>query len=76
MSLHHCILEQDNISYALSQKIREFLNTKEDFYLATNSPAIIHCFEIEDKLFVSNNEYISQVNYCPYCGFQAKERVK
>ncbi len=40
---------------------------------STYGPAIRYCFEDEDgKLWVSNDEYASQVNYCPYCGQKAK----
>jgi wobble nucleotide-excising tRNase len=35
--------------------------------------AIADCYEkINGELWVSNGEYSSQVNYCPYCGHKAK----
>ena len=35
--------------------------------------AIQHCYENEaGELWVSNDEYSSQVNFCPYCGFKAR----
>lgn len=34
--------------------------------------AIDTCVETSDnRLWVTNGEYLSQVNYCPYCGFAA-----
>lgn len=37
-----------------------------------HGPAIDSCLEWEDGTFwVSNGEYQSQVNYCPYCGTKA-----
>ena len=39
--------------------------------------AIRDCTEDEDgRLFVDNCEYGSQVNFCPYCGYEAKIKVK
>lgn len=39
-------------------------------------PAIDECFEDSDGLlFVSNGEYGSQVNFCPWCGYEAKIKV-
>jgi hypothetical protein len=35
--------------------------------------AVGRCAEDEDgTLWVDNDEYASQVSYCPYCGFKAK----
>lgn len=47
-------------------------NLPESLYGA----AIDHCFEEDGKLFVSNSEYMSQVNFCPYCGYEAKIKVE
>ena len=33
--------------------------------------ALYQCAEDEGRLWVENNEYASQVNYCPYCGHKA-----
>jgi hypothetical protein len=30
------------------------------------------CYEKDEKLFVANGEYTSQVSFCPYCGAKAK----
>jgi len=38
-------------------------------------PAIDECSERGGKLYVSNGEYESQVNYCPFCGYEAKGKV-
>jgi len=38
--------------------------------------AIDECFEDEDFfLFVNNGEYGSQVNFCPFCGYEAKKKI-
>ena len=38
--------------------------------------AIDICTEHEDgTLWCGNSEYGSQVNFCPYCGFEARVRV-
>ena len=35
--------------------------------------AAYHCYEDKEKhLWISNGEYANQVNYCPFCGYQAK----
>ena len=40
-------------------------------------PAINYCCEHEDgTLHVSNDEYESQVNFCPVCGYEAKVKIK
>ena len=42
---------------------------------AAYGEAIRYCFEGEDgKLWITNEEYASQVNFCPYCGFEVKVR--
>ena len=39
--------------------------------------AVFECLEgIDGKLFVNNGEYGSRVNYCPYCGYKAKNQMK
>jgi len=38
--------------------------------------AINTCYENEeDKLIVENGEYASRVDYCPYCGYEAKVKI-
>ncbi len=40
-------------------------------------PAITHCFEdTEGNLWVSNDEYSSIVNFCPYCGYEAPKQME
>ena len=39
--------------------------------------AIFECFENGDgELIVTNDEYGNRVNYCPYCGYKAKNQMK
>jgi hypothetical protein len=39
--------------------------------------AIYRCTELEDgTLMVDNDEYGSQVDYCPYCGYEAKVKIQ
>jgi len=39
--------------------------------------AVYECYENdENELIVSNYEYASQVDFCPYCGFEAKNKIK
>ena len=38
--------------------------------------AICKCTELEDgTLMVDNDGYGSQVDYCPYCGYEAKTKI-
>ena len=38
--------------------------------------AVSECWEEEDgTLWVSNEEYTSQVNFCPTCGYEAKVKI-
>ena len=40
---------------------------------AAYGSAIFECCEDEERrLWASNEEYSSQVAFCPYCGFEAK----
>ena len=39
--------------------------------------AVIRCYEDEQgRLWVTNDEYETRVNFCPFCGYQAKSQVK
>lgn len=39
--------------------------------------AIYKCTELKDgTLMVDNDEYGSQVDYCPYCGYEAKNKIE
>ncbi len=39
--------------------------------------AVKVCYENTDgKLWVDNNEYNNQVNYCPFCGYKARIKIK
>lgn len=51
----------------------------EDDYLpsAMHGDAVTKCAEMETgELWVSNGEYASQVNFCPFCGFAARVPVQ
>ena len=37
--------------------------------------ALYECGEDEGRLWVRNDEYTSQVNYCPYCGYKAPRQL-
>jgi hypothetical protein len=40
-------------------------------------PAINYCAEEPyGSLWVGNDEYSSQVNFCPYCGYKAKIQIQ
>lgn len=61
----------------VKKKVREDLHycqhTGEDFEWGA---AVTYCYEGADgRLFVSNEEYGSQVNFCPMCGYEAKEKI-
>ncbi len=55
------MMEKHNCSYNVPEK--------------SYGPAIGHTYEEDNKLWVTNGEYSSQVNYCPYCGYEAKIKV-
>jgi hypothetical protein len=40
--------------------------------IASCGAAFTICYEKDEKLFVANGEYTSQVSFCPYCGAKAK----
>ena len=43
---------------------------------AAYGAAIRYCYEdVDGKLWITNEEYASQVNFCPYCGYKAKVKV-
>lgn len=47
---------------------------KLDLPFSEHGSAITSCYEdVNGKFWVSNNEYASQVNYCPMCGTKAPE---
>lgn len=42
-----------------------------------NGSAAYECHETEDGyLWVDNGEYANTVNYCPQCGYKAKQQNK
>ena len=43
---------------------------------AAYGEAIRYCYEDESgKLWITNEEYASQVNFCPYCGYKTGAEV-
>lgn len=47
-----------------------------DLPLEGYGAALDKCYEDEDgKFWIDNDEYASQVNYCPYCGKKAPVQV-
>jgi hypothetical protein len=42
----------------------------------SDCPAIGLCYEQNGELWVDNGVNSSQVNFCPYCGYQAKRPIK
>ena len=43
---------------------------------AAYGKAITYCYEdVAGKLWITNEEYASQVNFCPYCGCKARVEV-
>lgn len=47
-----------------------------DFSYETRGPALDECTEDEKGFFyVTNGEYLSYVNFCPYCGEKAPKQI-
>lgn len=66
--MHHC-KPKENEEDVDTDKLK--FNTSE-IYLGTHGEAITECMEaMSGELLVTNHEYTSRVNYCPYCGFKA-----
>jgi hypothetical protein len=43
---------------------------------SSNGPAVTMCYEdAEGRLWVTNEEYITQVNFCPFCGYEAPNQI-
>jgi hypothetical protein len=38
-------------------------------------PAISNCWSQDGELWVGNDEYANQVNFCPFCGSPANVKV-
>ncbi len=50
---------------------------KAEFNYLEYGTAITQCFEREDgRFFAGNDEYTSEVDYCPMCGKKAKTPTK
>jgi len=51
----------------------------EEYYFESGffGQAICTCEESEDgKLWCDNEEYKTRVNFCPFCGYEAKNKVE
>ncbi len=60
--------EPTNVNHTLPGKHRCELHSAEKAY----GIAIKYCYEdAVGKLWAGNDEYESQVNYCPVCGYKA-----
>jgi hypothetical protein len=57
---HMCFIDESDLDHGV--------------HYAQCGPAVLACREKEDgSLWVDNDEYESRVNYCPFCGFQARQ---
>jgi galactose mutarotase-like enzyme len=66
MEKHYCKLSESEIS---AEHVREL-------DIQSYGAAVYSCRETEDGvLIVENEEYASQVNFCPVCGFPARVKV-
>jgi len=55
----------------------DFDEERQVFPSAGFGAAIIACYEDEEgKLWAVNSEYCIQVNFCPFCGYAAREQVE
>ena len=44
---------------------------------AHDGQAVTHCFEAEDgTLWTGASNYLSNVDFCPFCGFEAKRTAR
>lgn len=59
-----------------AKNYKEFHYCEAPYKFFLYGPAIDDCFEDADgHLFISNGEYGSQVNFCPVCGYKAKNKI-
>jgi hypothetical protein len=65
--------EPSDVNLSLPEKHRCELHSLHKAY----GIAIGYCYEdAEGKLWAGNDEYESQVNYCPVCGYKAEVEIK
>ena len=77
-NLHYCTLPGDADAY---ERHRDWsykdLPNRPEFDMGIYGMAIIFCFEVPSGyLFVTNGEYSNKVNYCPWCGYEAKRKIE
>lgn len=42
----------------------------------TSGPAVTICYEDPaGRLWVTNGEYMTRVNFCPFCGYEARQQI-
>lgn len=56
-------------------KMEMYMENDEDMLAGT---AMDYCFEREEDLtlWIQNSEYGNQINFCPLCGYEAKNKIK
>ncbi len=71
-----------NYSWKKFKSVREYADKYALHYCDSELPShgrgscVDECSEDEEgRLFVGNGEYGSQINFCPYCGYEAKIKV-
>lgn len=76
--------KQPNLPLLNVKKLNEFIKINNlhycepqyDLPFFLHGTAIDRCYEdLDKKLFVDNREYGSQVNFCPFCGYEAKVKM-
>jgi len=70
-------LSWDNLEPDLPKAKDKGHRCEESLPEAAYGKAISYCYEDTDgKLWITNEEYASQVNFCPYCGYKATVAVE
>jgi len=55
---------------------RNYTRTTLEHQKHLYGPAVTKCKEFDGMFLVDNDEYASQVNYCPFCGAKAPIQVE
>lgn len=70
------VFEQEKRENLLTRKKHQ-CRTPENASSDAYGSAIYECYENdENQLIATNDEYASQVDFCPYCGFEAENKIK
>ena len=68
---HACVAVEDEIDYC------NYDNKSLRVWLGSYGIAVNVCVEeLDGTLWVGNNEYSNQVNFCPFCGFGAQVKLR